>query len=80
MEKHYLSELSHFDGESFIKFNIVEINMDRGEITVAITNQGKISVHTFDLIKKFDSERLYFEYGVMLEEIYVDDFTQIKED
>ena len=75
MNEKYLSELLHYDGESLIKFNIVEINEDKGEITVAITNEGKITVNSFDLL--FNG-RLYFEYGVMLEEIYVDDFTQIK--
>ena len=76
MNEKYLSELLHHDGENLIKFNIVEMNLDKGEITVAITNQGKISVNTFDLLS--DKGRLFFEYGVMLEEIYVDDFAQIK--
>jgi len=78
MEKSYLSELSHFDGEKLIKFNIVEIDIDREEIKVAITNQGKISVQRFDL--RGSKEDLFFEYGVMLEEIYINDFKQIKEE
>jgi len=76
MSEKYLSELLHFDGESFIKFNIVEVNLDKGQVTVAITNQGKISVNTFDLLGPKND--LFFEYGVMLDEIYIEDFTQIK--
>jgi len=78
MNEKYLSELLHHDGEKFIKFNIVEFNDDKGEVTVAITNQGKISVQSFELMS--DDGRLFFEYGVMLTEIYIDDFTQIKEE
>ena len=76
MSEKYLSEILHFDGENYIKFNIVEINRDKREVKVAITNQGKISVHTFDLLGS--REDLFFEYGVMLDEIYIEDFTQIK--
>ena len=74
-----LNELSHFDGENLVKFNIVEFNTEKKEITVAITNQGKISVHSFDLLKANDG-RLFFDYGIMREEIAVKDFTKIKEE
>jgi major membrane immunogen (membrane-anchored lipoprotein) len=76
--KYYLSEFSLYDGDHFITFNIVDINTDKNEITVAISNEGKISVCTFDL--KSDGKRLYFEYGVMCEKIAVDGFEHIKGD
>ena len=77
--RYYLSEFSLYDGDHFITFNIVDINTVREEITVAISNEGKISVCTFDL--KSDGKRLYFEYGVMYEKIAVDYFEQVdKED
>jgi len=75
MNEKYLAELSHHDGENIITFNIVELK--QGEVTVAITNQGKISVVSFDLLQSKNG-RSYFEYGIMLEEIYIEDFTQIK--
>ena len=78
MSEKYLSEILHFDGENYIKFNIVEINRDKREVKIAITNQGKISVNTFDLLGPKND--LFFEYGVMLDEIYIEDFTKIKEE
>ena len=71
MNEKYLAELSHHDGENIITLNIVELK--KGEVVVAITNQGRISVVSFDLMES--NGRLYFEYGIMLEEIYIEDFT-----
>jgi hypothetical protein len=48
------------------------------EITIAVTDEGKISVRSFGL--KSDSGRLFFEYGVMRDSIAVNDFAQIKEE
>jgi hypothetical protein len=76
-KKYYLSEFQLFDGEEFITFNIVDINTERNEITVAVTNRGKISVITYDL--KLDGDRFYFEYGVMYDKIKVDDFEEADE-
>ena len=74
--RYYLSEFSYYDGDHFITFNIVDI--DTGMITVAITNEGKISVRSFDL--KDDGDSLYFEYGPSYEKIAVDDFEDFGED
>ena len=76
-KRYYLSEFLYYDTDRFIVFNIVDINTDKKEISVAITDEGKISVRTFDL--KSDGERFYFQYGVMLKEIAVDDFEQVDE-
>lgn len=70
-----MKEYELYDGEAFITFNIIGLT-DR-EITVAITNRGKISVQTFDL--KSDGERPYFEYGLYCEKIYIDEFEMIVE-
>jgi len=76
--KYYLSEFSLFDGERHITFNIVNIDTVREEITVAVTNEGKLSVCSFPLYA--DSlDCLYFEYGVMCDRIAVDDFEHIGE-
>ena len=74
----YLSEYDLWDGDHFITFNIVYIDTDKNQITVAITNEGKISVCTFDL--KPDGKGLFFNYGVMQEKIALSDFKQIEED
>jgi|GEM_PF-572860 len=74
--RYYLSEFSLYDGDHFVTFNIVDIATDK--ITVAITNEGKISVCAFDL--KTNDKGLYFEYGVYSEKIAVDAFEQIEED
>ncbi len=73
--KYYLSELELYDGEAFITFNIVGIDLDRNEVQVAVTNRGRISVVTYDLLTDKDG-RLYFEYGVMFERAYLDDFEE----
>ena len=45
--KYYLSEFQLYDGEVYVTFNIVAINTDKNEITVAISNRGRISVTTY---------------------------------
>ena len=75
--KYYLSEFSLFDGENDITFNIVDICMVKNEITVAVTDTGKISVIPFDLKADRDN-RLYYEYGVNYEKIAIEDFEQFE--
>ena len=77
--KYYLSEFSLYDGTHFITFNIVDVNTDKNEITVAVSDEGRISVCTFDL-KLDDRNCLFFEYGVMCEKVAVDDFEQVEEE
>ena len=64
---YYLSEFELYDGEAFITFNIVGINLDRNEVQVAVSDRGKISVVTYDLITDKNG-RIYFEYGDMYED------------
>ena len=71
--KYYLSEFQLHDGEVFITFNIVAINTDKNEITVAISNRGRISVTTYDLLTDSNGF-LYFEYGIDYKKINIDDF------
>ena len=76
--KYFLSEFELFDGDHFITFNIVDIDTARNQITVAISNEGRISQDTFDLMT--NDNGLYFEYGLYQEKIAVDDFNAIEED
>ena len=72
-KKYYLSEFQLHDGEVFIAFNIVSIDTNKNEITVAISNRGRISVTTYDLLTDSNGF-LYFEYGIDYEKINIDDF------
>lgn len=73
--KYYLSEFELYDGEAFITFNIVGIDLDKKEIQVAVTDRGRISIVTYDLMTD-KHDRLYFEYGVMYERVYPDEFEE----
>lgn len=73
--KFYMQEFEHFNGESFIKFNIVD--MGKGTITLAITNQGKITLGTYNLYE--DENGLYFEYGRWDEIVYLEEFVEVDE-
>ena len=77
-QNYYLKEFQYFDGYTEIIFNIVDINFDKMTITLAITNQGKISVIEYDL-KRDKENNLYFEYGCQNEKIAVDDFENIED-
>ncbi|HIT61975.1 MAG TPA: hypothetical protein IAC38_00805 [Candidatus Caccovivens faecavium] len=77
-QNYYLKEFQYFDGYTEIIFNIVDINFDKMTITLAITNQGKISVIEYDL-KRDKENNLYFEYGCQYEKIAVDDFENIED-
>jgi hypothetical protein len=76
--RYYLSEFKLYDGDHWITFNIVDVDTERNEITVAITNEGGISVCGFDLRR--NGKGLYFEYGVNYEKIAVDDFERFDEE
>ena len=73
--KYYLSEFELYDGEAFITFNIVGIDTVKNEITVAVTNRGRISVIPYDLLTDKNG-KLYFEYGQAYEKVNIDDFEE----
>lgn len=66
----YLKEYKHFNGDNIVTFNIIEVNFERQEITLAVTNQGKISVLTYDLKQSTHGRLFYFEYGIIPELIF----------
>lgn len=65
-----MAEYQHFDGETYITFNIVFATDN--EVQIAVTNRGKISVLTYDLYEDENGE--YFEYGCKYDRIYIEDF------
>ena len=74
-KRYYLSEFELYDGEEFVTFDIVGIDAAKNEIRIAVTDRGKISVITYDLLTDKNG-RLYFEYGAMYTRIYPDDFEE----
>lgn len=75
-KRYYLSEFEIFDGEEFITFNIVSIDTARKQAQIAVTDRGKISVITYDLIQDKDGN-LYFEYGCTYQKVWLDDFIEV---
>lgn len=75
-KRYYLSEFEIFDGEEFITFNIVGIDTARKQAQIAVTDRGKISVITYDLMQDKDGN-LYFEYGCTYQKVLLDDFMEV---
>ena len=78
IKNYYLQQFELFDGECDITFNILDVDTDKMIIKLAVSNRGKISVLDFDL-KRDREQNLYFEYGVDLTNIKIDDFETTKE-
>lgn len=75
----YLSEYEFFDGDKYITFNIVDINFLTKKITVAITNLGKITLNTFDILQTLGKKQYFFEYGITFPEvIFINDFRKTR--
>lgn len=75
-KRYYLSEFEIFDGEEFITFNIVGIDTARKQAQIAVTDRGKISVITYDLMQDKNGN-LYFEYGCTYQKVWLDDFMEV---
>ncbi len=70
-------ELSDIDYD--VTFNIVDIDFWFETVTVAITDNGKITQDTYELIKDKDG-RYYFEYGRFYEKkVYIDEFQKYED-
>lgn len=77
MCKEYMYENRVYINDSYVTFNIIELDRTAGKITVNINNMGHHTIDTFEL-KDLDGWT-YFEYGGPVpEKIYIDDFTEIK--
>ncbi len=68
------SEFELSDVDYDVTFDIVDIDFWYETVTVAITDNGKITQDTFQLMKDKD-DRYYFEYGRFFEKkVYIDEF------
>ena len=67
---YYLNEFDLFDGENFITFNLVYVDIGRNTVTVAITDAGKIILSDYELCEDC-SGNPYFEYGSLYTKIFL---------
>ena len=63
-------------GDYNVIFNLIEVNKENRTATVAINNLGKLTQQTIELHE--ENGWLYFEYGVMNDKIYIDDFESVE--
>ena len=73
--KYYMKEFWHFNGDYNVIFNLIEVNTESMTATVAINNLGKLTQQTIEL--QTENDALYFEYGVMNDKIFIDDFVSV---
>lgn len=73
---YYLNEFNIWDGENFITFNLVYLDIGRNTATVAITDTGKIILSDYELYEDRDGNQ-YFEYGYQYTKIYLKDFEEV---
>ena len=71
-------ELKYFDGECYITFNMVSMEISKGEVCVAVTNRGRITLNTFDLFRV--KNEYYFEYGPEYTKIKIRSFKEVKDE
>lgn len=74
--ENYMKEYWHFNGDYNVIFNLIEVNEENMTATVAINNLGKLTQQTVELREQ--NGKLYFEYGVMNEKIFIDDFESVE--
>ena len=64
------SQYDYCDGECIMNFYCIDVN-DK-QITVAVQRLGHVFLDTYQLFD--DNNGKYFEYGVMCDRIYLDEF------
>ena len=73
------SEFEMSDVDYDVTFDIVDIDFWYETVTIAITDNGKITQDTFQLMKD-KNDRYYFEYGRFYEKkVYIDDFNKYED-
>lgn len=74
---YYMYENTVYINDGYVTFNIIELDINAGKITVNINKQGHHVIDTFEL-SDLDGWTC-FEYGNPIpEKIYIDDFKEIK--
>ena len=52
-------EYDYFDGDHFITFDIIDVDEENNTVIVAISNQGRITQDTFDLLYDYEYDEQY---------------------
>ena len=63
------------NGYNFVTFGLIELNVTKEQVIVAISDLGKIIVTDYYLLEDKNGD-LYFEYGVDYDKIYIKDFEE----
>ena len=67
----------YYDGESFVYFDIIQVDAENENITVMVSHQGNLTMRTFDLLVDEDCD-VFFEYGPCFEKIYLEKFKDME--
>lgn len=65
-------EFEYFNGYDYTIFDIIETDVDRMKITVAVSHTGKVSIITYELNE--NENGLCFEYNPLFSKIYIEEF------
>lgn len=65
-----------YDGEDYVNFTILNLNLDKKLVQLAISDRGKISIVDYDLLQTKNGE-FYFEYINTLNKIMIEDFEEL---
>ena len=70
-----LKQFDFYDGEEFVNFTMLSLDLENKTTKLAISDRGKISVVDYDLLQTKNGE-FYFEYVNALNKIMIDDFEE----
>ena len=75
-------EFDYFDGDHFITFDIIDVDEENETVTVAISNQGRITQDAFEFLhdEKYDeqyNDDHYFEFGLYADRIPLGQFEHL---
>lgn len=72
--KDFMKEYAHFDGDDYVTFNLIEVDLENMIVHLVETKNGCIKHTDYDL---FNDGALYFMYGLYCNKIYIKDFRKI---
>ena len=73
--KENLKQFDFYDGEEFVNFTMLSLDLENKTTKLAISDRGKISVVDYDLLQTKSGE-FYFEYVNALNRIMIEDFDE----
>jgi len=73
--KENLKQFDFYDGEDFVTFVMLHLDLEKRTTKLAISDRGKISVVDYDLLQTKNGE-FYFEYVNALNRIMIEYFDE----